>query len=158
VAVRAGEEDEGFGAGEFSEGLAAGAAGLRGGVVEVGDGDGEDADLWAVAGYGGGHGGLLGAGGEAEGGVFNVAAGDDGGVFSGEEEGCSYAEVAVGGVGVGGDGYGGFEEAGELGFCGCGVHAVSEATWVGAGVASGGLGTTGLGQRRTRRGRQVCAA
>ena len=53
---------------------------------------------------GGGDGGLLGAGGEAVGGVFDVAAGKDGSVV--EEEGSAYSEVAVGGVGVIGDGDG----------------------------------------------------
>ena len=47
---------------------------------------------------GGGDGGLLGAGGEAVGGVFYVAAGDDSAVV--EEDGCAHAEVAVGGVGI----------------------------------------------------------
>jgi hypothetical protein len=53
-----------------------------------------------VEGDGGGDGGLLGAGGEAVGGVFDVAAGDDVAVL--EEEGGADAEVAVGGVGVAG--------------------------------------------------------
>ena len=59
------------------DGLAAGSAGLAGGVVEVGDGDGADADLGAVEADGGGDGGLFGADGEAVGGIFDVAAGDD---------------------------------------------------------------------------------
>src|SRR5580693_5690715 len=45
---------------------------------------------------GGGDGGLRGAGGEAVGGVFYVAAGDDGVVV--EEDSGAHAEVAVGGV------------------------------------------------------------
>ena len=103
-AVLLGEEDDGVGGAEFEDGLAAGSAGLAGGVVEVGDGDGADADGGAVEGDGGGDGGLLGAGGEAVGGVFDVAAGDDGAVC--EQEGGADAEVAVGRVGVlgGGDG------------------------------------------------------
>lgn len=46
-----------------------------------------------MEGDGGGDGGLLGAGGEAVGGVFDVAAGDDAAVL--EEEGGADAEVAV---------------------------------------------------------------
>ena len=80
------------------DGLAAGSAGLAGGVVEVGDGDGSNADGGTVLADGGGDGGLLGAGGEAVGGVFYVAAGDDSAVV--EEDGCAHAEVAVGGVGI----------------------------------------------------------
>ena len=56
--------------------------------LEVGDGDEElvDADVRAVlADGGGGDGSLLGAGGEAVGGVFDVAAGDDD-VFGGFEQ------------------------------------------------------------------------
>lgn len=48
--------------------------------------------------YGCGDGGLFGASGEAIGGVFNVAAYDDGAVF--EEDCCAHAEVTVRGVGV----------------------------------------------------------
>ena len=51
-----------------------------------------------MQGDGGSDGGLLGAGGEAVGGIFDVAAGDVGAV--GEEEGGTYAETAVGRVGV----------------------------------------------------------
>ncbi len=43
-----GEEDDGVGGAELVDGLAAGSAGLAGGVVEVGDGDGADADVGAV--------------------------------------------------------------------------------------------------------------
>ena len=49
-------------------------------------------------GDGAGDGGLLGAGGEAVGAVFDVAAGDDGAV--GEQERGADAEVRVGRVGV----------------------------------------------------------
>jgi len=94
------------------DGLAACSAGLAGGVVEVGDGDGVDADAGAAEGDGGGDGGLLGAGGEAVGGVFDVAAGYDGTV--GEEERGTYTEVAVGGVGVMGDGGGLLQQVGDL--------------------------------------------
>ena len=65
-----------------------------------------------MEGDGGGDGGLLGAGGEAVGGVFDVAAGDDGAVC--EEEGGADAEVAVGGVGVVGDGDGALLEVCDL--------------------------------------------
>ena len=86
------------------DGLAAGSAGLAGGVVEVGDGDGTDADFRAVEADRGGDGGLFGADGETVGGVFYVAASDDSTV--GEQDGSADAEVAVGGVGVMGDGDG----------------------------------------------------
>ena len=59
-----------------------------------------------------GDGALLGAGGEAVGGVFYVAAGDDGAVV--EEESGAYAEVAVGGVGVVRDGGGLLLEVSDL--------------------------------------------
>lgn len=80
------------------DGLTAGSAGLTCGGVEVGDGDGADTDVRAVQVDGGGDGGLFGADGEAVGGVFDVAAGDDGVV--GEQESGADAEVTVGGVGV----------------------------------------------------------
>ena len=111
-AVGSGEEDDGVGGAELVDGLAAGSAGLAGGGVEVGDGDGADADAGAVEGDGGGDGGLLGAGGEAVGGVFDVAAGDDSTVC--EQEGGADAEVAVGGVGVVGDGGGMLLQIGDL--------------------------------------------
>jgi len=93
-----GEEDDGVRGAEFEDGLAAGPAGLAGRIIEVGDGDRANAYGRAVEGDGGGNGILLGAGGEAVGGVFDVAAGDRGSVF--EKNGGSYAEIAVGGVGV----------------------------------------------------------
>ena len=83
---------------ELVDGLAAGSAGLAGSVVEVDDDDGSDADGGTVLGDGGGDRGLLGASGEAVGGVLDVAAGDDVAVF--EEDRGSDTEVAVGGVGV----------------------------------------------------------
>ena len=94
----AGEEDDGVRSAELVDGLAAGSAGLAGGVVEVHDDDGAEAEGGAVEGDGGGDGVLLGAGGEAVGGVLYVAAGDGAAVF--EEEGRSHAEVAVRRVGV----------------------------------------------------------
>ena len=100
----AGEKDEGVGRAELVDGLAAGAAGLAGGVVEVGDGDGADAHLGAAEADGGGDGGLLGADGEPVGGVFDVAAGDDSPVR--KQDSSTDAEVAVGRVGVVGDGDG----------------------------------------------------
>ena len=63
----------------------------------------------------GGDGGLLGAGGEAVGGVLYIAAGDDVAVL--EEEGGAYAEVAVGRVGVAG--YGDCTLAEVFDLCGC---------------------------------------
>ncbi len=103
-AVLFGEEDDGVWGAEFEDGLAAGSTGLAGGVVEVGDGDGADVDGWAVEADGGGDGCLFGADGEAVGGVFDVAAGDD--VAVGEQDGGADAEVAVGSIGIlgGGDG------------------------------------------------------
>jgi hypothetical protein len=92
------KEDEGVWGAEFEDGLAAGSAGLAGGVVEIRDGDGADTNGGAVERDGGDDGTLLGAGGEAVGGVFDVAAGDDGSVI--EEEGGADAKVAVGCVGV----------------------------------------------------------
>jgi len=111
-AVFRGEEDDGVRCAELVDGLAAGSAGLTGGVVEVRDCDGADADCGAVEADGGGDGGLFGAGGEAVGGVFYVAAGDDGAVV--EEDGGSDAEVAVGGVGVVRDGGGLLLEVSDL--------------------------------------------
>jgi hypothetical protein len=94
------------------DGLTAGSAGLGGGVVEVNDDHGADADVGSVKGDGRGDGGLLGAGGEAVGGVFYVATGNDVAVV--EEESGADAEVAVGGVGVIGDGEGSLAEVFEL--------------------------------------------
>ncbi len=82
-------------------------------VVEVGDDDGSDVDGGAVLADGGGDSGLLGAGGEPVGGVFDVAAGEDGSVV--EEKSRAYAEVAVGGVGMVCDCDGALVEVGDLG-------------------------------------------
>ena len=97
------EKDDGVRSAELVNRLAAGSAGLAGGAVKVGYGDGADADFGAMESHGGGDGVLLGADGETVGGVLYVAAGDD--VAVGEEDGSADAEVAVGGVGVarGGD-------------------------------------------------------
>ena len=65
---------------------------------------------------GGGDGGLFGADGEAVGGVFDVAAGDDSAV--GKQDSGADAEVAVGRVGVVGDGDGAL-----LQVCGLGGRA-----------------------------------
>jgi hypothetical protein len=128
-AVFGGEVDYGFGGAELVDGLAACSAGLAGGGVEVGDGDGADADGGAVETDGGGDGGLLGAGGETVGGVFYVAAGDDGAVR--KQDSGAYAEVAVGGVGMVGDGGGALLQIGDLlrseGGIGGRRHDVSEA-------------------------------
>ena len=101
-AILGGEKDNGVEGAELVDGLAAGSAGLARAVVEIGDGDGSDADCGTVEADCGGDGGLLGAGGESVGGVFYIAAGDDGSIV--EEDGGAYAEVAVGGVGVVRDG------------------------------------------------------
>ncbi len=126
-----GEGDEGVGWGEFEEGLAARSAGLAIDVVEVGDDDGADADFGAELGDGRGDGGLLGAAGEAVRGVFDVAAGDDFSRF--EEDGGAYEEMAVGGVGAVGGGFGLTGEVGELGGGDVGVgHGLDEGSgWAG---------------------------
>ncbi len=111
-AVFGGEEDDGVRGAELVDGLAAGSAGLAGSVVEIDDGDGSDADCGTVEADGGGDSGLLGAGGEAVGRVFYVAAGDDGSIV--EEDGGSDAEVAVRGVGIVRDGDGLLLQVGDL--------------------------------------------
>jgi len=105
-AVFTGVEDEGRVVTEFGEGLAAGSAGHGHGSVEVGDGNGAEADGGSMLGDGSRNGSLLGTKGEAIRTVFDVAAGDDGSAF--EEDGGTDAEVRVGGVGVlrGGGGQG----------------------------------------------------
>jgi len=112
------------------DGLAAGSAGFAGRGVEVGDCDGADADAGAVERDGGCDGGLLGAGGEPIGGVFDVAAGDYSTVR--QQEGGTDAKFAVGCVGVFGNGARTLLEIGDL--CGGefvgmfgGGHDVSEA-------------------------------
>ena len=72
------EEDDGVRRAELVNGLAACSAGLAGSVVEIGDSDGADEDFGTAKADGGGDGGLFGANGKAVGGVFDVAAGDDG--------------------------------------------------------------------------------
>ena len=111
-AVGSGEEDFGGGGAELVDGLAAGPAGLAGGVVEIDDDDGFEANSGAVEGDGGSDGGLLGASGESVGGVFNITADDDVSVF--EEECGADAEVAVGGVGVRGNSEGAMAEVFDL--------------------------------------------
>jgi len=100
----AGEKDDGFGGAELVDGLAAGSAGLAGGVVEGGDGDGADADLRAMETDGCGDGGLFGADGETVGGVFDVAADDDSTVR--KQDSGADTEAAVRSVGVVSDGDG----------------------------------------------------
>jgi len=123
-------KDHGARGAELVDGLAACSAGLAGGVVEVGDGDGADADFGAAEGDGRGDGGLFSTAGEPVGGVFDVAAGDDSTVC--QQEGGADAEVTVGGVGVVCYGDGTLLEVGDL--CGAegalvfdGGHDVSEA-------------------------------
>ena len=117
------------------DGLAACSAGLARGVVEVSDGDSTDADLRAVQSDGGGDGVLFSAYGEAVGGVFYVAAGDD--VAVGEEDGRADTEVAVWGVGMLSSGDGLALEVGGLGGVErSGRHQFEAIGWVGA-IASG---------------------
>ena len=97
-AVGGGEEDGGLGEDEFGEDLAACAAGRAGGGVEVGDGDGGDADVGTELGDGADEGGSLGADGEAVADVFDVGAGDD--FAGGKAEGCADAKVGIGRVGI----------------------------------------------------------
>ncbi len=113
----AGEEDDGLGGGELGDGLTAGSAGLAGGLIEVLDGDGADADLGPVLEDGGGDGGLFGTRGKPVGGVFDVASGDDMGFAGGgvDEDGGTDEEVAVGRVGLASGGFGVARECGELG-------------------------------------------
>jgi len=108
-----GEEHDGVGGAELVDGLATGSAGLACGFVEVGDGYGADADFWAVEADGGSDGGLFGTDGEAVGGVFDVAAGDDSTV--GEQNGGADVEVAVRRVGMVGDGDGALLQVCSLG-------------------------------------------
>ncbi len=112
-AVGGGEEDGCVGRDEFGEDLAACATGRAGGVVEVGDGDGGDADLWSELGDGANEGGSLGADSEAVADVFDVGAGND---FAGfEAQGCADAEAGVGRIGVERSLFGAGEELGECG-------------------------------------------
>lgn len=67
-------------------------------MVEIGDGDGPEADARAVLGYGTRDGALFRAARQTVGTVFHVAAGDGGAV--GEQHGGADAEPAVGRVGV----------------------------------------------------------
>jgi hypothetical protein len=78
---------------------------------------------------GSGDGGLFGADGEAIGGVFDVAAGDDGVGGVVKQEGCADAEAAVGGVGVVSGVGGALLEVGDLGLreLGLGERGVGEA-------------------------------
>ena len=83
--------------------MTTGSAGLTGSIVEVGDGYGTDTDAGAVECYSSRNGILFGTGGEAVGGVLDVAAGDDGGWGCGEideQECCPNPKVTVGSVGV----------------------------------------------------------
>ena len=93
--------DEGGIGSELEQGLATGAAGNGGGLIEIGDGDGSETDLRAETDDGGGNGALLRAAGEAEAGVFDVAAGNDlSGVSTREEKRGPDPEAGVRGVGV----------------------------------------------------------
>lgn len=109
--VDAGKENSDGGGigGELEQGLPAGSAGHGSGVIEIGDSNCGEADGRAEARDGRDDGGLFGAGGKAEAGIFDVAAGDYfGGVRCGEQKGGADAEPAVRGVRVlsGSDGAG----------------------------------------------------
>ena len=94
--IFAGIEDDGRVVTELGEGLAAGPAGHGGGIVEVGDGDGDETDGRAVLGDGPGDGALLRATGEAVGAIFDIASGDDGAVR--KQECSADTKVTVGRV------------------------------------------------------------
>ena len=113
MASGSGKEDGGLRGTKFSDGLAAGSAGLAGDVGEVRDGEGGDADLRAETGDGCGDGGLFGAAGEAVGGVFDVAAKH--GFSVGKQEGGSDIEAAIRRVAVGRGGAGKVGEGLEVG-------------------------------------------
>lgn len=135
-AVGGGEEDAGGWRAELVDGLAACSARLAGFAVEVDDDDCTEPEGGAVEGYGGGDGILLGTGGEAIGGVFDVAAGNDGAVV--KEDGRADVEVAIRGVGVAGGGEGTLLEVGDLAGgkgtgVGCKRHDESEAIGCGNG-------------------------
>jgi len=110
-----GEEDPGVCVAEFVDSLTTGSAGLAGGVVEVGDGDGANLDARSVPADRGDDGGLLGAGGQPIGCIFDVAAGDD--LAVGEQQRRTHAKAAVGRVGVLGDLRSALAKIGDL-FCG----------------------------------------
>ena len=97
-AVGCGEEDRGGRQDELGEHLSAGATGRAGGFVQVGDGDGFDADVGSELGDGSDQSGTLGADGEAVADIFHICAGD--GFAIGEAESCTDAEVGVGSVSV----------------------------------------------------------
>ena len=96
-----GEEDPGVCVAELVNGLAASSAGLAGGVVEIGDGDGVNLDVGAIPANRSDDGGLLGAGGQPIGCVFDVATGDD--LAVGKQQSRAHTKAAVGRVGVPGD-------------------------------------------------------
>ena len=98
MTVRCGKYDLRIRKRELGEHLAAGAAGRAGSVVEVGDGDGCDANAGSELGDCRDKRGTLGADSQAVAHVLDVCAGDYGAV--GEAEGRADAEVGVGRVGV----------------------------------------------------------
>jgi hypothetical protein len=155
-AVGGGEEDGSVGEDELGEDLTAGAAGGAGGVVQVGDSDGLDADLGAELGDGGGESGAFGTEGEAVADVFDIGSRDCLAVI--EEQGGTDAEVRVGGIGVLGGAAGLIEEVFELG--GSGYHGVDSVARVGGSScleeadAAPFYSSTGV-QRVSGRGAQV---
>ena len=97
-ATGAGKDDGGVRLDELGEHLAAGSAGRAGGMVEIGDGDGVNAEVGAELGDGADQGGALGADGEAVADVFDVGCGDDSAVV--ELEGRADFEAGVGRIGL----------------------------------------------------------
>ena len=96
--VRGGEDDWCAGKNELSQHLAACSAGWACRLVEIGDGDGFDADIRAEAGDGGDQRGPLRANRQPVADVLHVGSGDD--FATGELEGSADAEMRIGRIGV----------------------------------------------------------
>ena len=92
------EDDRCVGESELGQHLAAGAAGRAGGGVEIGDGDGFDADAGSELGNGGDQSRALGADGQAVAHVLYIGSGDNGTVTEAERR--ADAEAGVRGIGV----------------------------------------------------------
>ena len=81
-------------------------------MVEVGDGNGADADFGPEFGDGADQSSALGAESESVADIFDICAGDE--VSGGKQKRSSDAETGVGRVGASGDGDGGGDELGGL--------------------------------------------
>ncbi len=87
---------------EFGENLTAGSAGWAGGLVEVGNGDGLDANLRTTLGDGTDQRGSLGAESKSVAGIFDICSGDD--LTRHEQKRRADAEAGVRRIGVNGCG------------------------------------------------------